>query len=189
MHLNYIINQTDEEVKQRQEQISINQNKIEKLKTDIEKNGLKKQRIAELYVDGEITKEEQKKLSEGLKRAIEETERKIAEYQENNSFLQDSIKENGGGTLYHLGMFGHGGIYDIVHRYIKKITAERDGKRIDAFLETIYGKTIHTVIFPKSHKHKIFEYDNSGELQPIYASPELIIPTTIFTDRLELNNK
>ena len=166
------------------------------MKTESEKNGIKKRRIAELYVDGEITKEEQKKLSEGLKRAIEEAERKIAEYQENNSFLQNSIKENGGGTLYHLGMFGHGGIYDnpkenydIVHRYIKKITAERDGKRIDAFLETIYGKTIHAVIFPKSHKHKIFEYDNSGELQPIYASPELIIPTTIFTDRLELNNK
>lgn len=196
MHLNYIINQTDEDVRQRQEQISINQNKIEKLKTDIEKNGQKKRRIAELYVDGEITKEEQKKLSEGLKRAIEEAERKIAEYQENNSFLQNSIKENGGGTLYHLGMFGHGGIYDnpkenydIVHRYIKKITSERDGKRIDAFLETIYAKTIHAVIFPKSHKHKIFECDNSGELQPIYASPELIIPTTIFTDRLEKNNK
>lgn len=190
--MDYIYNFTEDKAEQAQKQMQVNAQKIETLKERISGMDARRQRIAEMYINGDISKSEQARQSEKVKADTAEYHAQIIALEEDNKKLNEIAQFDQEGTLLRLGRLPISGIYEdvenqyrITHKYIKQITVEpyeykgKTQKMIT--IATVMGDVVRLLYIAKSkvikdgHIYKLF-YQSGDEFLPLYAYREFVPP-------------
>lgn len=194
LEFDYIMDFTENRAEEAQKQIEVNNQKITTLEGKIDKIDDRRKRIAVMYIEGEITKEEQTKQAYRIKSDIANYEREIVELKEQNNKLNNLISFSDNGILISTGRLTVSGIYEdvedaykITHRHIKSVRVENievNGKTQKLITVTsMMGDDFKIVYMPKSKlKHgqngtiyKLFQMDGK-DLYPLVAYPDFVQP-------------
>lgn len=189
---NYILDFTENRVEEAKKQIEINNQKITTLEGKIAKIDDRRKRIAVMFIEGEITKQEQAKQADRIKSDIANYEREIVELKEENGKLNYFISFSDDGVLVSTGTLAFDGIdanpqeaYKICHRHIKSVKIENidiNGKNQKLItINTILGDVAKIVYLPKSKVkvdgkiYKLFALKGKG-LYPLVATRDFVQP-------------
>lgn len=192
LEFDYIMDFTENRAEEAQKQIEVNNQKITTLEGKIAKIDDRRKRIAVMYIEGEITKEEQTKQAYRIKSDIANYEREIVELKEHNNKLNNLISFSDNGILISTGRLLVSGIYEdvedaykITHRHIKSVKIENidiKGKPQKLItINTILGEVAKIVYIPKSKVKvngtifKLFKMDGD-ELKPLVAYRDFVQP-------------
>ena len=202
--LDYILSFTEDKAEQAKEQIRVNRQKIDTLRERIGKIDERKERIAEMYIAGDISKETQSKQTIKLKADLADYQKSIVALEEENSKLQNLVnyEENKEFKIVNIGTLSMRGIYDdaeenyrICHKHIKSITVEPyeyQGKMqkmitiksIYKDLETRLLYIAKSKVMMDGHVIKLYQ-DFNGEFKPIWAWPEFVPTEQMMLDSEE----
>jgi len=190
--MEYIYNFTESKAEEAKKQIEVNNQKITTIESKLTKIDDRRKRIAVMYIEGEITKEEQTKQAYRIKSDIANYEREIVELKEQNEKLYNLTTMSEQGTLIRFGRLPVSGIYEnveeafkITHRHIKSVLVENyeyKGKPQKLItINTILGDVAKIVYIPKSKVkvngtiYKLFTMDGD-DLKPLIAKNDFVQP-------------
>lgn len=190
--MDYIYNFTEDKAEQAQKQIEVNNQKIETLKERISGMDARRQRIAEMYINGDISRQEQERQSTKVKTDTAEYRAQIVALKEDNKKLNEIAQFDKEGTLIRLGRLPISGIYEdtenayrITHKHIKQIMVEPyeyNGKTQKMItISTVMGDVMRLLYIAKSkvkkdgHIYKLF-YPSGDEFLPLYATKDHVPP-------------
>lgn len=188
--VNYIYNFTESKSEEAAKQIEVNNQKIQVLNEKIDNIDSRRKRIALMFINEEITAEEQAKQSAKLKQDVANYKAEIVALEEENKKLFNLTQVSEEGMLIRMGRMPVSGIYEnveeaykITHRHIQKITVEPftyNGKTQKIItITTVLGEVKKFLYVAKSKvKHnnqpiKLY-IENNGEFEPLIATADFV---------------
>lgn len=192
--IDWIWNFTEDRAKQAQDQVQVNQQKIDTLQDLISKSSEKLKRINDAYLEMDITKAERDKRRAKVNEEVAVFQRQIVELSEENERLLQyadyaNFEEY---KVVSLGSLGMRGIHDevednyrICHKHIKAITVENfeyEGKMQKLITVHSYYKDLTTkflyvakskVKFENKYPIKLYQ-EIDGEFRQVNAWPEVV---------------
>ena len=188
--IKWIMNHTQSKVEQAQNQIEINDQKINKIKADLEKIDERKKRVAFNYENELITRKEMEQRTARIKEEVRQMKSEIISLQEENEKLNNVAHFSEEGTLIRFGRLGVSGIYEdaekayqITHKHISKIVVkpfEYEGKMQKIIeITTILGKMKRFLYMPKYKVknngtiYKLFE-ERDGKFVQLIANADFV---------------
>ena len=194
LEVEYMLNFTETKAEEAKNQLEINAQKIETLQARINKMDERKQRIAEMYINGDISRDEQARQSAKVKTDMAEYNAQIVKLNEENAKLNDLVGYAEDYKIMQLDEWmSKGGIYDdvergykIVHKHIKQITVEpfeymgKTQKMIT--VTTLLGQAVEFLYIAKSKVKengmpiKLFLRETEDEFTPLLMGSKLVMP-------------
>ena len=194
LEVEYMLNFTETKAEEAKNQLEINAQKIETLQARINKMDERKQRIAEMYINGDISRDEQARQSAKVKTDMAEYNAQIVKLNEENAKLNDLVVYAEDYKFMQLDEWmSKGGIYDdvergykIVHKHIKQITVEpfeymgKTQKMIT--VTTLLGQAVEFLYIAKSKVKengmpiKLFLRETEDEFTPLLMGSKLVMP-------------
>ena len=189
--INYIYNFTESKAEDAQKQIEVNKQKIHTLEEKINKIEERRKRIALMFINDEITADEQKRQSEKIKSDVKEYHAQIVTLNEENEKLNNIVNYNAEGVLIRLGRLSVSGIYEdvenaykITHKHLRKITIEPyiyQGKTQKLItITTIMGSVKRFLYIAKSKIkkdgiiYKLFREEKEKVFVPLFANKDFV---------------
>lgn len=198
LEMDYIYNFTDSTVEDANKQIEVNKQKIATLQEKIAKIEDRKKRIALMFINGEITKDEQAHQSAKIKADVAEYKAQIITLKEEIGKLAEIADFDEHGTLIRMGRLPVSGIYEdaeraykITHKHIKNVVIEpfeyKNKVQKMITITTLLGDVKRFLYIAKSKVKrngtpiKLFK-EVGGDFQPLYATTDYVPPYFISTE-------